>query len=83
MTKKYSKFLPCVEDFSLDNTRNICVKYKNKYPDKIELILNEKNLGVKENAKQVHYLCRNSGAKYICILEGDDVWTDSLKLQKQ
>lgn len=76
------KLIIC-EDFSTDKTRSICVEYKNRYPDKIDLVLNEKNIGVKQNAKQVHYLCRKSGAKYICILEGDDKWIDPLKLQKQ
>ena len=35
------KLIIC-EDFSTDNTRNICKQYKMRYPDKIELVLNEK-----------------------------------------
>jgi len=34
------------EDCSMDSTREICIEYKKKYPDKIKLLLNEKNIGV-------------------------------------
>ena len=39
------------EDFSSDNTRVICQSLKQKYPNKITLILNEKNLGPKKMPK--------------------------------
>lgn len=71
------------EDFSSDNTRVICQSLKQKYPDQISLVLNEKNLGANENAKNIYKACFTSGAKYIAMLEGDDYWTDPLKLQKQ
>ncbi len=71
------------EDYSTDNTRAICAALKNKYPDKIDLFLNETNLGSQKNALNMYNLCYKSGAEYIAILEGDDYWTDPLKLQKQ
>jgi len=71
------------EDFSTDKTRDICLEYKIRYPEKIDLILNGSNLGAILNAKQVYQSCINSGAKYIAMLEGDDYWTDVNKLQKQ
>ncbi len=71
------------EDFSKDNTREVCVRLKEKYPNKIDLFLNEKNLGANLNAKQIFKACFESGAKYIALCEGDDYWTDPLKLQKQ
>lgn len=71
------------EDYSTDRTREICIELKNKYPDKIDLLLNSRNLGVTLNALQVHKACIASGAKYVAICEGDDYWTDPLKLQKQ
>jgi glycosyltransferase involved in cell wall biosynthesis len=71
------------EDFSTDKTRDICLAYKTRYPEKIDLILNNYNLGAILNAKQVYKSCINSGAKYIAMLEGDDYWTDIDKLQKQ
>lgn len=71
------------EDCSTDQTSEICKSLKGKYPNKIELFLNKKNLGVPLNAKQIYKACFESGAKYIAMLEGDDYWTDSYKLQKQ
>jgi glycosyltransferase involved in cell wall biosynthesis len=71
------------EDCSTDGTREICQSLKEKYPGKIELFAHEKNIGVHENAKQIFAASFGSGAKYIALLEGDDYWTDPLKLQKQ
>ena len=68
------------EDCSTDNTRAICIEYKKKYPDKFKLILQPKNLGAINNSFIVHNTCN---AKYVAILEGDDYWTDPMKLQKQ
>lgn len=71
------------EDFSTDSTREICLKYKDLYPDKIELLLNEHNIGATLTAEKTYSKCIESGAKYIAMLEGDDYWKDSYKLQKQ
>ena len=71
------------EDCSTDKTREICIKYANKHPDKIELIIREKNVGAMNNALSVFKQCIKSDAKYIAMTEGDDYWTDPLKLQKQ
>jgi len=71
------------EDCSTDDTNKICKKLKEKYPKKIELFLNKRNLGGNLNARQIYNQCFESGAKYVALLEGDDYWTDPLKLQKQ
>lgn len=68
------------EDCSTDRTREICIEYQKKYPDKIKLLLNEKNIGVTPNFIQTLKACKG---KYIALCEGDDYWTDSYKLQKQ
>jgi glycosyltransferase involved in cell wall biosynthesis len=70
------------EDCSNDETRSICLSYKDKYPDKIHLILNEKNIGGSRNALKVYKECFEYG-DYVAMCEGDDYWTDSHKLQKQ
>lgn len=71
------------EDCSTDKTREICIDYANKHPDKIELVLHETNIGATANAQSIYKKCFDSGAKYLAMTEGDDYWTDPLKLQKQ
>lgn len=68
------------EDCSTDNTRKICQEYKEKYPNKICLLLPKRNLGMQLNFIDT---LKASIGKYIAICEGDDYWTDSYKLQKQ
>ncbi|MEI6827060.1 MAG: glycosyltransferase [Desulfuromonadales bacterium] len=68
------------EDCSTDNTRNILMDYYLKYPDRIKPILHDKNVGPHANAAAVMAKCTG---EYIALLEGDDYWTDPLKLQKQ
>ena len=68
------------DDCSTDNTRNILLEYKEKYPDFINLILQEKNVGPAKNWED---LITYPKSKYIAYFEGDDYWTDPLKLQKQ
>ncbi len=68
------------DDFSTDGTRDILMEYRGKYPDKIQLILQEKNVGAAQNWID---LIKTPCSKYIAYFEGDDYWTDPYKLQKQ
>ncbi len=68
------------EDYSSDKTSEICKEYKNKFPNKIRLLLNERNIGVMPNFIQTLNSCSGN---YIALCEGDDYWTDPYKLQKQ
>jgi glycosyltransferase involved in cell wall biosynthesis len=68
------------DDFSTDGTRDIVLEYKEKYPDFIKLILQEKNVGAAKNWTE---LISSPKSKYIAYFEGDDYWTDPYKLQKQ
>lgn len=68
------------EDCSTDKTREIVLEYKAKYPNKIKLLLQEKNVGMMQNFIDTLKVC---SGKYIAMLEGDDYWTDPYKLQKQ
>lgn len=68
------------EDCSTDRTRQIIEEYVLKYPGKINLITSEFNVGANQNCKRVFEAIRG---KYIAICDGDDYWTDPLKLQKQ
>ena len=68
------------EDFSTDKTLDICKEYQLKYPNIIRLLPSNHNHGMKGNWLRTISECTG---KYIAICEGDDYWTDSLKLQKQ
>ncbi len=70
------------DDGSTDKTADICRAYQHKYPDRIELLLAHRNtnFGI---CWVLHSRSGKCGAKYIAECEGDDYWTDPLKLQKQ
>lgn len=68
------------DDLSTDNTRDIARKYQALYPDIIRLSFNETNIGGTRNWIKTMKQCRG---KYIALLDGDDYFTDPLKLQKQ
>jgi glycosyltransferase involved in cell wall biosynthesis len=70
------------EDCSADNTRNIVIDFQKRYPDKIKLILPQKNLGYGGKKNFVQNLQASQG-DYIALLDGDDYWTSPYKLQKQ
>ncbi|MBO9200143.1 MULTISPECIES: glycosyltransferase [Niastella] len=71
------------DDNSKDGTNDICKALESKYPDKIELVVNENNIGPQANALNTYDRCFKSGAKYVALLEGDDYWSDEKKLQTQ
>lgn len=77
---QYSYKIIVGEDCSTDNSRDILMEYYKRYPDKIELILYKNNVGAERNWVEVAKACTG---EYIAYLEGDDYWTDSLKLEKQ
>jgi glycosyltransferase involved in cell wall biosynthesis len=68
------------DDCSLDNTYSYITEYQKKYPDKIFLFVNDVNIGLAANYAKAFEIC---SSKYIAILEGDDYYSDPLKLQKQ
>lgn len=68
------------EDCSTDGTRAICQHYAELYPELIRLITSESNVGAIENERRAFVAAKG---KFIACCEGDDYWTDSLKLQKQ
>lgn len=68
------------DDCSADKTSQICQKYQSKYPDIIKYYRRKKNLGMIGNWIKTIKQCKG---KYIALCEGDDYWTDPIKLQKQ
>lgn len=71
------------DDVSTDGTREIVERYAAEYPDLIRLNLRQKRgTGIpgKENFVSTLEMCTG---EYISLCDGDDYWTDPLKLQKQ
>lgn len=76
------------EDFSSDQTREICKEFAMKYPEKIRLFLHHpankiKVLNITTGNFNALYNLFSAKGNFIAFCEGDDYWTDSLKLQKQ
>src|ERR1043165_6575031 len=65
------------EDKSPDNTLEVCLAYKAKYPKIINLLPSNRNYGMMGNTVRVLEAC---SGKYIAMCEGDDYWCDPLKL---
>lgn len=68
------------DDCSSDKTQKVISDYFEKYPNIIKPILRKINVGMMINFTE--NIARASG-KYIALCEGDDYWTDQLKIQKQ
>lgn len=68
------------DDASSDDTARICRQYKNIYPDKIVLQLNESNKGICRNYFDCLMMAQG---EYIADCAGDDFWLDPLKLQRE
>lgn len=71
------------DDASTDNTANIIREYESKYPEIIKPIYQIENQYSKKVPIGATYLYPRAKGKYIALCEGDDYWTDPLKLQKQ
>jgi glycosyltransferase involved in cell wall biosynthesis/SAM-dependent methyltransferase len=68
------------DDCSTDGTLDILRSWANRYPDVIKLLSGEPNVGPHLNWKRTYEACLG---RYIAMCDGDDRWTDPLKLQKQ
>lgn len=68
------------DDYSSDSTREILKKYQKKYPDKIRLHFQNKNVGVCRNDYELINLAQG---KYIAWCDGDDYWETNNKLEQQ
>lgn len=73
-----------IDDSSRDNTRKIVSKYIKNLgnKDKIEIIFksNPTNIGVVRNLQQC--ISHFHGSDYFTFCEGDDYWTNGLRIQK-
>jgi glycosyltransferase involved in cell wall biosynthesis len=70
------------DDASPDSTPQIIQEYQSRFPEIIKPMLHPKNLGGygKNNTLATLAVCKG---QYIAAMDGDDYWTNPLKLQKQ
>lgn len=71
------------DDASTDNTAKVVNEFAEKHPDLIVPIyqtINQYSQGIKP---WPNFVFPRARGKYIALCEGDDYWTDPLKLQKQ
>lgn len=72
------------DDASTDATAKIIQEYANKYPELFVTILQKENQWSKGGGSiYARFVFPRARGKYIALCEGDDYWTDPLKLQKQ
>ncbi len=71
------------DDASTDGTAEIVREYEAKYPELIKPIYQTENQYSKGVKISPTYQYPRARGKYIALCEGDDFWTDPLKLQKQ
>lgn len=76
------------DDGSTDGTREICLSYAKKYPDKIRLFLHhrENNIKIASKATSIFnalYNIYSAKGEFLANCDGDDIWTDLMKVQKQ
>ena len=82
LDQEYDKPIELIigDDASTDNTPQIIESIAKKYPGKINPVLRSKNIGGNRNYIDCFKKCRGT---YIAVCEGDDYWTDPLKVKKQ
>lgn len=72
-----------IDDGSTDDAPNIIRRYAENYPEIIKPILLGENHMQYGKSRNPYFDEWHNAAKYIAFCEGDDYWTDSLKLQRQ
>lgn len=71
------------DDASTDGTTDVIREYERIYPHIIKPIYEKENQWVKGKRGSIVFNYPRAKGKYIALCEGDDYWTDPLKLQKQ
>lgn len=68
------------EDASTDGTRDIVRGWADRFPDRIRLILSERNVRSNQVVARAFHAARGD---YVALLDGDDFWTAPDKLARQ
>lgn len=75
----YTYKIVIADDCSTDDTVQIANKYKEKYPEKFEILTSDKNLKLYKNVLRAYAITKTD---YFCVLDPDDFWIDEYKIQK-
>lgn len=67
-------------DCSTDNSQEILDRLKKNYPGILSVVFHPKNVGPKNNMISI---MQKAAGEFLALCDGDDYWTDPLKLQKQ
>jgi glycosyltransferase involved in cell wall biosynthesis len=70
------------DDCSTDGTRTVIERYARRYPDLVQAVLPERNMGGAGKTLFAELLRRSRG-RYVASLDGDDYWTSPGKLRRQ
>lgn len=68
------------DDASTDSTPEICRQLAAEHPDKVRFLSSPKNEGWRKNYRHTFDAAQG---EYVAYCDGDDWWTDNLKLQMQ
>lgn len=68
------------EDFSTDGTREIVQRLAEAHPYRVRLLLSDRNLNDNSVVRRGLEAARG---RYVALLDGDDAWSSTLKLQTQ
>lgn len=66
------------DDASADSTRDVCLRYRDSFPDKIKLLPERPNRGIVLNYFEAFAAC---SGEFIADCSGDDYWCNPSKLQ--
>ncbi len=67
-------YLIARDDRSTDSTLDILNSFKDKYPDKVNISVNIRQLGSKDNFAMLFTEAKKKGADYVLPADQDDVW---------
>jgi glycosyltransferase involved in cell wall biosynthesis len=70
-----------VDDCSTDGTSDVVRNYAARYPGVVKPFINKKNLGRKVTQRNFYYGWSTLDGDYACVLEGDDYWATTTRLQ--
>ncbi len=68
------------DDGSDDGNRDVLLRIQKEHPERVKLVFNDDNLWVTKNYIST---IKEARAPYIATLDGDDIWVDCNKIQKQ